>query len=113
MRTSYFARYKCELGVSIALVTPKWFIGNTYPDLFPTWLLVNAYKRSNRGAVAQDEYTEAYHLQVLDHLDPVKVYTDLKDSVLLCYEVSHAFCHRHIVAQWLEDQLDIIVTEVE
>ena len=51
-------------------------------------------------------------IQVLSKLVAEKVYTDLDNSILLCYEESSKFCHRHIVATWLEDELDIIVPEV-
>lgn len=113
MRTSYFARYKGEMGVSTALGTPKWFTGGSYPDLFPTWPMINAYKQSDQGAAAQDAYIAMYHKLVLDRLDPAKIYDDLKYSVLLCYEASDKFCHRYLVAEWLQDNLDILVKEVE
>ena len=53
-----------------------------------------------------------YH-EVLKNLDPNKVYSDLDNSVLLCYEQSYEFCHRHIVASWLEKNLGVKVVECE
>ena len=49
----------------------------------------------------------------LSNLDPNKVYNDLDKSVLLCYEKSYEFCHRNIVAAWLEKNLGVKVVECE
>lgn len=56
-------------------------------------------------------YMEEYYKEVLSKLNPEKVYEDLDNSILLCYEDSSEFCHRHIVAAWLELLLDIEVKE--
>ena len=64
-----------------------------------------------------DFYIKHFYSEVLDNLNPQDVYNKLyelsvgKDCVLLCYEKSDDFCHRHIVAKWLEDNLGIIVKE--
>jgi len=107
MKTSYFAKYKGHSGVSIALGTPPWFVGKTYPNLFPSWDLIKEFKEYSDEAA----YTKAYYEQVLIKLDPQEVYDDLKDSVLLCWEKSGVFCHRRLVAQWIEDSLGIKVEE--
>ena len=51
--------------------------------------------------------------QVLKDLDPLKVYRDLDYTFLLCYEDNDEFCHRHIVAEWINLLLDIEVPEVK
>src|SRR3712207_7283423 len=48
IRTSYFANYKRENGVSIALFTPKWFTGEVYTDLNPPQILLYEYKYGDR-----------------------------------------------------------------
>jgi uncharacterized protein (DUF488 family) len=60
----------------------------------------------------EEYYIEQYSL-ILSKLDPKKVYEDLKDTVLLCYEKSGVFCHRRVVAAWIEDSLGVSVEEVE
>ena len=40
-------------------------------------------------------------------------YEELKYSILLCYEDNDKFCHRHIVAEWINLLLDIEVPEVK
>jgi len=36
-----------------------------------------------------------------------------EDAILLCYEGIFQFCHRRLVAKWLEEQLNITVDEAE
>jgi len=57
-------------------------------------------------------YIRKYYKQVLSCLDEVKIYEELDESVLLCYEEHNQFCHRHIVAAWLELLLGVSVWEV-
>lgn len=111
MRTSYFAKFNDEkFGVSISRVTPKWSnITKEYKALAPSWSLVSDYKS---GKIDKDGYTKRYYEETLSKLDAKKVYNDLKDKVLLCYEKKGDFCHRHIVANWIENELGIKVEEI-
>ena len=69
----------------------------------------------NIGKVPEEEnnryYVQEYWNQVLSKLNPEKVYSDLYFYTLLCYEPNTEFCHRHIVAAWLEILLGIEVPE--
>ena len=108
MQTSYYAKYKGENAVSIALSKPKWYQCREYKKLAPTWDLLNKYKKD------KDEvyYIEHYYRDILNKLDPKQVYKELgEDAVLLCWEKSSDFCHRHIVAEWLGEKLGIKVGE--
>lgn len=58
-------------------------------------------------------YIEEYYNQVLLYLNPEEVMDSLDDSILLCYEDNDSFCHRHIVAAWLELSLGIAVNEIK
>jgi uncharacterized protein (DUF488 family) len=107
MKTSYFAKYKGNNAVSIALSTPKWFNGESYSDLYPKWDFINQYKKDKDIFV----YMNSYHNEILSKLDPDKVYNDLKDSVILCWEKSGDFCHRRVVAHWIEYNTGIKVIE--
>jgi hypothetical protein len=72
------------------------------------------------GKVDEDEnniyYMHEYYNQVLSKLDANKVLEELAELgdniVLLCFENEQEFCHRHLVAAWLERKLQIIVPEV-
>jgi hypothetical protein len=123
MKTSYFARLNSNNfkgrdlnGVSVARSSRYWS-GRKYPPLFPTWEMI---KIEN-----QQEYEEVYRNQILDQLDPLKVYNDLgEDAILLCHESEakinsgEEFCHRHMIANWLEEELlkqyniDIVIPEL-
>lgn len=68
----------------------------------------------------EELYTKLYYEKVLDKLSPKHVYKELGDNaVLLCYEKwadienGKTFCHRRIVAKWLENNLGIRVEELE
>ena len=57
-------------------------------------------------------YDEFYD-KILNELDPYQVFKELgENSVLLCYEKPGQFCHRHLVAKWLMDNLNIKILEL-
>jgi len=103
MKTSYFAKIRNLYGanlVSIALKTPPGFKGTVYTKLAPTYDLLIKWKNGN---MTEEEYIKEYKL-ILNKLDPHKVYRQLgEDAILLCYEKSGDFCHRHIVAKWFNN----------
>jgi len=62
--------------------------------------------------MAEDAYREEYQ-KILDKLDPRKVFEDLgPDAILLCWEPPGKFCHRGLVAAWLEEKLGVQVPEL-
>lgn len=109
MYTSYFGLMNRhpELAskvVAISRGVGKWYEGRRYLDLAPSWGLVNLRDH--------EVYEREYRRQVLDRLDPAKVIQDLgEDAILLCWEKPGEFCHRRIVAAWLEENLGIEVPE--
>ena len=110
MKTSYFAKYKKEDGISIALSCPNWFKGPSYRQLNPTWNMLEQYRLTRD----QESYIKVYNQEILSKLDPQQVYDDLKDKVLLCWEKKEPgmFCHRRLVADWIYKHLDIYVPEI-
>lgn len=104
--TSYFSsrKYNKADGVSIARWSDFWN-GDTYCDLFPSKNLLVWWKSLSKELQDDDYYQQLYSTyykkEILDELDPHKVASDLENRVLLCYEESSNFCHRHIVATWL------------
>jgi len=99
MKTSYFAKHRGSNGINIAIKPAPGFEGPSYPPLYPMWGFLKKYKQDGDEAA----YTEEYHKKVLAFLDPHKVYNDLKDNTLLCWEKSGSFCHRRIVADWIQE----------
>lgn len=97
--TSYFSskKYNPSMGVSIARYAPFWK-GTTYPNLYPPQQLLDGYKK---GKINQEEFSKRYYKEVLSTLNPFQVYKDLDNKVLLCFEKSEDFCHRHLITKWL------------
>ncbi len=106
MHTSYFWRFyrsRSKRPVSIALKTPEWFRGLRYPALAP---------REDMLHMEEGDYRREYQA-ILDKLDPRQVYEDLgPNAILLCWEQPGAFCHRRLVAEWLEEHLGVEVPEL-
>lgn len=111
--TSYYARSGTHPNaVAISIISPGFYKGKKYLKLAPTWDLLKAYKS---GQVDDKGYTEWY-LRLLNerNLTPEQVVAELEEgSVLLCYEGPGKFCHRHVVAEWLEAGADVEVTEIQ
>jgi len=62
--------------------------------------------------MGEEEYRQKYQA-ILARLDPRKVYEDLgQEAVLLCWEQPGEFCHRRLVAAWLEEALGVTVPEL-
>jgi len=59
----------------------------------------------SRGGLPWVEYVKEFQRDVLDKLDPAKVYADLSGSILCCWEKPGQDCHRRLVAEWLEKHL--------
>jgi uncharacterized protein (DUF488 family) len=105
MKTSYFFSDKLTSDmnlVSIAGLAPKeikekFSNMTTYKDLQPPKQLVIDYKS---GTITSKQYTVKYKDQ-LNKLNPFKIFQDLENSVLLCWEPKGQFCHRHLVADWI------------
>lgn len=92
------------------------FIGPSYKKLAPPEDLFIRYKLNRRVSVGQ--YTREYQECVLDGLDPFKVYRELsnlvpdQEPILCCYCRPGIFCHRRLVANWLEIALGEPILEI-
>ena len=123
MKTSNFSHNAKDPGaISIARSTPPW-AGQIqyYRPLWPTAKLLRWTKTLQRldqwEAYHEAEYVEAYHA-TLARLGPQTVWDDLytlvapHEPILLCWESPGAFCHRRLVAEWLQQHLGVEVPEV-
>jgi hypothetical protein len=110
MNTSYFAKSgNHPNSVSIAGKAPSWYTGRQYKKLAPPYHIFKKYKIDGD----QVSYTEHFYKEVLNKLDPESVLRELgSHAVILCYETPEKFCHRQLVAQWFQDKLNIIVSEI-
>lgn len=112
MNTSYFANRAATedpRAVSIARWPPRWWgTRRRYIALAPS---VDLLRRSKAG-LPWPEYVAEYKHDVLAKLDPAKVYSDLSDAILLCWEVPGTECHRRLVAEWFKERLEIAAPEL-
>jgi hypothetical protein len=77
--------------------------GRNYDILAPS---AKALKMDEAG------YDLAYSM-LLSGLNAAEVYAELgENAVLLCFCNPGAFCHRRLVAEWIEDSLGINVPEL-
>ena len=112
--TGYFARMKYYKGpcYSIARYTPKGINCGHCAYFYPTKELLDDWKQ---GKITQEQYIERYKSETLDKININHLKCALskhyEDIYLLCYEKPMDFCHRHIVAKWLREELDIPCVE--
>ena len=76
-------------------------------------LLEDHFFREYKETGDQESYTINYYLTVLLELSKESVVKDLENILsrhpecteiaLVCYEKPEDFCHRHILAAWLEE----------
>jgi len=112
VKTSYFGNKTAAadpMATSIARWPPRWWGSRRrYIALAPS---ADLLKRAKAG-LPWPEYVAEYKRDVLGKLDPQKVYAELSDSILLCWEVPGENCHRRLVAEWLEKSLNISIPEL-
>lgn len=109
--TSYFANLKSlpnnAIPISICGKAPDWYTGLQYKKLAPKYDFFIKWKESHDN----EYYIRCFNDQVLSKLSPRLVVTELydlsqgKDVVLICYERPSDFCHRHLVANWLNNHM--------
>ncbi len=95
--------------VSIARSAPRQWsrAGRHYVALAPWAELLTLHLRG----LDDETYARLFN-QYLAGLDARRVVADLgADAILLCWERAGRFCHRRLVARWLEDSLGIAVPE--
>ena len=109
--TTYFAKLKSLpkdiTPISICGWPPAGYSGPEYRTLAPKYDFFKQWKETGDN----NFYIKCYNEQVLSKLNPDRVVADLYfqinkapnscDIALVCYEKSEDFCHRHLVAKWL------------
>jgi hypothetical protein len=115
--TSYFSHiereyYLEERCFAISRGVPHGYKGLRYEDLAPSEGLLCIWR--NIKGYGWPRFVEAYKRECLNHLDPWKVYNDIgEDSILICWEGPMKPCHRHIVADWLMENIPgLVVIEI-
>ena len=98
--TGNFANLKKYVGlhpISIAL-SSRYFNGSVYRTLNPDWGFKND---------PEPLYTEKFNAKLLklnreNVIKELSIISGSEDVILLCHEKAGNFCHRNLVAKWLE-----------
>jgi len=93
--------------VAISLGLPRGWRGARYTVLAPPRPLIKIMDAAT--------FIPLYRAQVLDRLDPYKIIQDLggDDFIMLCWEAPGEFCHRRVVAVWMEKATGVRIEEFD
>ena len=94
---------------SIAGKTPDWFPGQRLKIFAPHYSWWNEwhskFQENPDSKESTDFYTKLYYETILSKIDVGQVKKIFEESVgtpcLMCYERPEKFCHRHLVAEFL------------
>ena len=99
--------------VSISRFPPKWFKGYCCFDFAPSVQLLHDYHEG----LSDFDYSRRYRRQVLDRVDVHKVFEGLavlaggRDIVLCCFEDAFQFCHRRLLARFVQERFHYSIEE--
>ena len=99
--------------IAISGKVPDFYDGLTYPDFAPRYEMFQKWKN---GEITNEGYVREYRAY-LDTLDKEEIRQDFNsphecnNMILLCYEKSGDFCHRHVLADWLEENFGYRIEE--
>ena len=65
--------------------------------------MIRNWKSGKQDREAMNDYIRTYQRDVLDNLDPNEIRLALEGKILLCYEKPGDFCHRHLLAHWMNE----------
>lgn len=111
--TTYFAKLRRLppniIPISICGKAPDGYKGLQYKKLAPKYDFFVQYKEDGN----KEHYVKCYAERVTGVLNAKEVVAELyeklseedkgKDIALVCYEKPDDFCHRHLVADWLNE----------
>ena len=115
--TSYFGNLKNLkknhiIPIGVCRFPPKWFDGPNLISIAPSKDILFTCKNNHQ------EYIKRYKNEILsihknpqDFIDRLSLISDGKDVALCCFEEPGKFCHRHLIAEWLNNTLNLNVQE--
>jgi hypothetical protein len=120
MKNLYTSNYdlngKNPNAIGISFILPSWFSGKEMAKLAPTLSMITRFKSwIQEGKYGEAEYEYDYiNLLKERGVTPQGLVDELPDgAILLCYEYPEEFCHRHVLAHWIQENTDVIVTEAK
>ena len=91
------------------------FKGKAIPALAPKRVFWDVFA-NNIGKIPEEDniryYIEQYYDMVLSKIDIEKLLEDEKEPILLCYEKGQDFCHRHVLAEYIELKYGVEVQDI-
>ena len=125
--TSYFSNKKLKNKHNDMMFIPvcnRLYINSGYADwyreLSPDPTELERFQNSLKTKQDKEKFTNKYieklnslrKDQILDkYVNDLLVRVQYEDVVLLCYENKKEFCHRHILAEYLNEYYDLRITE--
>ena len=119
--TTYFANLKKLdpeiLPIAICAKVPDGFNGPVLSELAPTKSILYQFKKTGDKKL----YIERFNDEVLSLISPESIYNlivsiaegrGFNQAALVCYEKPNTFCHRHLVAGWLNSTLGLTIEEL-
>lgn len=119
MKTGYFYKLKqnkIDGAVSIAVGKPRYIkVNHELKTLAPTWKLLNGFRKDE---ITEEEYVVQFNamlekLNVNDVVDELHHLTGGEEPVMMCHCATKHFCHRHLVAEWIERKTGEAVEEFD
>ncbi len=109
----------CKVGNLISISGDKGksigFEGKSLTKLAPKRDFWNEW-HNNIGRISEEEntkfYIQEYYKQVLSQVDIEELLKDEKDPILMCYERGQDFCHRHVLAEFINIRYGINVEDL-
>ena len=110
---------ECKVGNLISISGDRGrsvgFKGKAIPQLAPKRAFWNVW-HDNIGKIPEEQntkyYIEQYYKQVLSKVNIEELLRDEKDPIILCFEKGQNFCHRHVLAEYIELKYRIKVPDI-
>jgi uncharacterized protein YeaO (DUF488 family) len=113
-----------KIGITVGRMNIE--LDDTASELAPTWDMVNLVKKRNKepfreeygdeyiaNNTCEEIYTRAYREKILSKLDAGEFLNKYGRNIcLICFCSKGTFCHRLIVAKWLQEYMGELVTEL-
>lgn len=111
---------ECKVGNLISISGDRGksvgFVGKAIPQLAPKREFWNIW-HNNIGKISDKAnntyYIQEYYKQVLSKVNIEELLEGEKDPILLCFEKDQQFCHRHVLAEYIEMKYGIKVRDIK
>ncbi len=108
--SNYATRGEYTNSYAISVRPPVWYKGKSFPLLAPTWEMVMGIRD---GLINEEQYSTMFFSHLLKKGTTADKVLEIlpSNACLLCYEPGFTFCHRRLVALWIENETGIKINE--